>query len=52
MATRFDQAALATDSLGKDVTMLIGNGVAEAQVEETISLVSAHADLRSFLEGQ
>ena len=50
MATRFDQAALATDSLGKDVTMLIGNGVAEAQVEETISLVRSYPPLRAYFE--
>jgi len=50
MATRFDQAALATDALGKDVTMLIGNGVAEAQVEEILELVNGEPDLRAYLE--
>jgi len=50
MATRFDQAALATDSLGKDVTMLIGNGVADVQIEETFSLVRTYPQLRNYFE--
>jgi L-erythro-3,5-diaminohexanoate dehydrogenase len=50
MATQFDRAALATDSLGKDVTMLIGNGVAESQVDEIFSLVKDYPELRKYLE--
>lgn len=45
MATRFDQAALATDSLGRDVTMIIGNGVADGQVEQTVALARAHPEI-------
>ncbi len=48
MATQFDKAALATDSLGKDVEMLIGNGVAENQVEETVALVKRNSWLKEF----
>ncbi|MDD5656756.1 MAG: L-erythro-3,5-diaminohexanoate dehydrogenase [Elusimicrobia bacterium] len=49
MATRFDRAALATDALGKDVTMIIGNGVAENQAQETFALVRCHPALRAWL---
>ena len=50
MATRFDQVALATDSLGKDVTMIIGNGVADGQVEEIVALVRGYPALKTFLD--
>jgi len=50
MATRFDSAALSTDTLGKDVTMIIGNGIADGQVEETFELVRAHPTLRHLME--
>ncbi len=50
MATQFDRAALATDSLGKDVTMIIGNGVAESQVDEIFSLIKHYPELRKYLE--
>ena len=48
MATRFEQVALATDGLGKDVTMLIGNGAAQG-VDETLALVRAQPELKRFL---
>lgn len=50
MATRFDQAALATDALGKDVLMTIGNGVADGQVETIFALIRGNPSLRAFLE--
>lgn len=39
MQTNFGQASLGTDATGKDVEMIIGNGVAENQVEETFNLL-------------
>jgi L-erythro-3,5-diaminohexanoate dehydrogenase len=51
MATRFDRAALATDALGKDVRMLIGNGVAEGQAEAVFELIRANERLREFFAG-
>jgi L-erythro-3,5-diaminohexanoate dehydrogenase len=51
MATKFDQAALATDGLGKDAIMLIGNGVAQGQVSQIVALVQEFPELRQFLEG-
>ena len=39
MQTNFGQASLGTDGTGKDVEMIIGNGVAENQVEETLKLL-------------
>jgi len=50
MATQFDQAALATDGLGKDVIMLVGNGVAQNQVSEISKLVREFPNLRQLLE--
>ena len=50
MATRFDRAALATDALGKDVTMIVGNGFAQGQCEMTAALMKAHAPLRALFQ--
>jgi L-erythro-3,5-diaminohexanoate dehydrogenase len=50
MATRFDGAALSTDVLGKDVTMIVGNGIAEGQVDDSFELVRAHPPLRYLME--
>ncbi len=50
MATRFDKAALAPDALGKDVKMIIGNGVANNQQNEIFHLVRKYSQLRHFFE--
>jgi L-erythro-3,5-diaminohexanoate dehydrogenase len=50
MRTRFDKASLGTDATGKDVQMIIGNGVAENQVEETFNLIREDEKLRRVLE--
>jgi L-erythro-3,5-diaminohexanoate dehydrogenase len=48
MATQFDRAALATDALGRDVEMIIGNGVANGQIEETLALMEAYPKLKEY----
>ncbi|MBI2450525.1 MAG: zinc-binding dehydrogenase [Candidatus Nealsonbacteria bacterium] len=50
MATKFDQAALGTDATGKDVTMIIGNGVAEGQSEKMFNLLRQDLKLRRYFE--
>jgi L-erythro-3,5-diaminohexanoate dehydrogenase len=50
MTTQFDKAALGTDATGKDVTMIIGNGVAEGQAEETFKLLRGDRKLRAIFE--
>jgi L-erythro-3,5-diaminohexanoate dehydrogenase len=52
MATQFDRAALATDSFGKDVIQLIGNGTAERQSERVIDLVRRHPQLLKVLHDE
>jgi L-erythro-3,5-diaminohexanoate dehydrogenase len=50
MRTRFDKASLGTDATGKDVEMIIGNGVAEKQAEETFNLLREDKKLRAIFE--
>ena len=48
MGSRFDKAALATDALGKDVKMIIGNGIADKQIEQSFELVRKYPKLREY----
>lgn len=48
MATQFDKAALGTDATGKDITMVIGNGVAEGQAEAIFSLLREEPKLKQY----
>ena len=50
MATRFDKAALGTDATGKDVNMIIGNGVAEGQADEMIRLLKGNRRLFDYFK--
>ena len=50
MATRFDKAALATDATGKDVDIIIGNGIAEMQAEEMLKLLKEDSKLKKCFE--
>jgi L-erythro-3,5-diaminohexanoate dehydrogenase len=50
MATKFDKAALGTDATGKDVSMLIGNGVARNQAKLTFDLLRRHPELKAFFQ--
>ena len=50
MATQFDKAALATDALGKDVKMVVGNGIADGQIAQTFALIRKYPKLREYFE--
>jgi L-erythro-3,5-diaminohexanoate dehydrogenase len=46
MATSFSAAALGAEGVGKDVTMLIGNGYVPGHAQLTLDLLRRHAGLR------
>jgi len=46
MATSFSAAALGAEGVGKDVTMIVGNGYVPGHAELTLELLRRHAGLR------
>jgi L-erythro-3,5-diaminohexanoate dehydrogenase len=50
MATSFTAAALGAEGVGKDVTMLIGNGYAPGHAELTLELIRSEPKLRALFE--
>ncbi len=50
MATHFGKAALGAEGVGKDVTMIVGNGYTKGHAEITLSELREHAKLRQFFE--
>lgn len=52
MATSFSRAALGAEGVGKDVTMVIGNGYTKDHVEITLSELRENAQLRRYFEEQ
>jgi L-erythro-3,5-diaminohexanoate dehydrogenase len=46
MATSFSAAALGAEGVGKDVTMLIGNGYVPGHADLTLELLRGHPGLR------
>jgi L-erythro-3,5-diaminohexanoate dehydrogenase len=50
MATSFPQAALGAEGIGKDATLLIGNGYARGHAELTLQLLREEPKLRQLLE--
>jgi L-erythro-3,5-diaminohexanoate dehydrogenase len=50
MATSFSAAALGAEGVGKDVTMLIGNGYAPGHAELTLDLLRSNPALRKLFE--
>jgi L-erythro-3,5-diaminohexanoate dehydrogenase len=50
MATSFTGAALGAEGVGKDVTMLIGNGYVPGHAETTLNLLRTNAPLRQLFE--
>lgn len=50
MATSFTRAALGAEGVGKDVTMIMGNGYVPGHAELTLQLLRAHAPLRQLFE--
>ncbi|PWR25223.1 L-erythro-3,5-diaminohexanoate dehydrogenase [Zavarzinia aquatilis] len=49
MQTSFQAAALGAEGLGRDVTMLIGNGYAEGWIDATFDLVRRHGALLDLM---
>ncbi|MHB8870616.1 MAG: L-erythro-3,5-diaminohexanoate dehydrogenase [Thermoleophilia bacterium] len=52
MATDFTRAALGAEGVGKDITMLIGNGYAQGHAEAALELVRSSAALRDLFSGR
>lgn len=50
MATSFTAAALGAEGVGKDVTMLIGNGYAPGHADLTLELIRSEPKLRALFE--
>ena len=50
MATSFSQAALGAEGIGKDATLLIGNGYARDHAVLTLNLLRSEPKLRDLLE--
>jgi len=52
MATSFTRAALGAEGIGKDVTMIIGNGYTKDHAEITLSELRENPGLRRLFEEQ
>jgi Threonine dehydrogenase and related Zn-dependent dehydrogenases len=50
MATSFSRAALGAEGVGKDVTMIIGNGYMKGHAEITLGELRENAALRAYFE--
>jgi L-erythro-3,5-diaminohexanoate dehydrogenase len=50
MATSFTAAALGAEGVGKDVTMIVGNGYVPGHADLTLNLLRRHAGLRRHFE--
>lgn len=50
MATSFTKAALGAEGVGKDVTMVIGNGYTKGHAEITLSELRENAELKAYFE--
>ncbi|MBK9518002.1 MAG: L-erythro-3,5-diaminohexanoate dehydrogenase [Anaeromyxobacter sp.] len=52
MATSFTAAALGAEGVGKDATLVIGNGFVPGHADLTLDLLRRHARLRTLFEGR
>jgi L-erythro-3,5-diaminohexanoate dehydrogenase len=52
MATSFTAAALGAEGVGRDVTLVIGNGYVPGHAELTLGLLRRHPGLRAHLEAR
>jgi L-erythro-3,5-diaminohexanoate dehydrogenase len=52
MATSFTAAALGAEGIGKDATLLVGNGYVPGHAELTLDLVRRNAGLRALLQAR
>jgi L-erythro-3,5-diaminohexanoate dehydrogenase len=50
MATSFTKAALGAEGVGKDVTMIIGNGYTKGHAEITLQCLREHEGLRNLFQ--
>ncbi|MBQ2084169.1 MAG: L-erythro-3,5-diaminohexanoate dehydrogenase, partial [Firmicutes bacterium] len=50
MATSFTKAALGAEGVGKDVTMIMGNGYAKGHAEITLQVLREHEGIRKLFE--
>ena len=50
MATSFTAAALGAEGIGKDATLLIGNGYVQGHAELALDLIRREPALRRLLE--
>lgn len=50
MATTFTKAALGAEGVGKDVTMIVGNGYTEGHAEITLEELKENAELRQIFK--
>jgi L-erythro-3,5-diaminohexanoate dehydrogenase len=50
MATSFTKAALGAEGIGKDVTMIIGNGYTKNHAQITLDLLKESENLRKIFE--
>ncbi len=50
MATSFTKAALGAEGVGKDVTMIIGNGYTKNHAEITLNLLRSNPKLKAYFE--
>jgi L-erythro-3,5-diaminohexanoate dehydrogenase len=50
MATHFGKAALGAEGVGKDITMIVGNGYSKDHAEITLAELREHEGLRKFFE--
>jgi len=48
MSTSFTAAALGAEGVGKDVTMIVGNGYAKGHAATALGIVRDHPDLREY----
>ena len=52
MATSFTAAALGAEGVGKDATLLVGNGYVPGHAALALDLVRRHTGLRALLEAR
>jgi L-erythro-3,5-diaminohexanoate dehydrogenase len=52
MATSFTKAALGAEGIGKDVTMIVGNGYTKNHAEITLNVLRENPKLRALFDGK
>jgi L-erythro-3,5-diaminohexanoate dehydrogenase len=50
MATSFTRAALGAEGVGKDVTMIIGNGYTKGHAELSLNILRESKEIRKLFE--